>query len=39
MGALYILSQALQGNLTMILALSFMLSPAMVALIALFKSR
>jgi hypothetical protein len=39
MGALYILSQALQGNITMILALSFMLSPAMVALIAIFKSR
>jgi len=39
MGALYILSEALQGNLTMILALSFILSPAMVALIALFKSR
>ena len=39
MGALYILSQALQGNITMILALLFMLSPAMVALIALFKSR
>lgn len=39
MGALYILSEALQGNLTMILALSFILSPAMVTLIALFKSR
>lgn len=39
MGALYILSEALQGNLTMILALSFILSPAMVALIALFKFR
>lgn len=39
MGALYILSQPLQGNITMILALSFMLSPAMVALIAIFKSR
>ena len=39
MGALYILSEALQGNITMILALSFMISPAMVALIAIFKSR
>lgn len=39
MGALYILSEALQGNITMILALSFMLSPAMVALIAIFKPR
>lgn len=39
MGALYILSQALQGNITMILALLFMLSPAIVALIAILKSR
>lgn len=39
MGALYILSQALQGNITMILALLFMLSPTIVALIAIFKSR
>lgn len=39
MGALYILFQALQGNITMILALLFMLSPAIVALIAIFKSR
>ena len=39
MEALYILSQALQGNITMILALLFMLSPVIVALIAIFKSR